>query len=154
MGFMSFLLKKVLMGFFVSVTCICAVMAVLRLIFEQNARFGYEAFFFPLIYGALGALSSLVLYTNKELSFKRALLRRIIRFILGEAVILLVLYSGGALKNLGVTVSVAASIVFVGFTVQLVVWLNDRRTAKNFNAALKEMQQKYEIGSIKARNHS
>jgi len=144
MDFMTFLVKKILMGFFVSVACICAAVAVLGLLFESDARFGYEVFFFPLIYGAAGMFPSLVTYSKKELSFRQALARNILHLILLEVVILLVLHSGGALKSFGVTISVAASILIVALTTHLVLWINDMRLAKSFNAALKMMQQKEE----------
>jgi len=144
MDFKTFLVRKILMGFFVSVTCICAAVAILGLLFEPDASFGYEVLFFPLIYGAVGMFPSLVTYSKKELSFKKALVRNILHLILLEIVILLILHSGGALKSFGLTISIVASILIVALTTHFVLWINDMRLAKSFNAALKIMQQKEE----------
>jgi hypothetical protein len=55
-----------MMSFFVSVVCICAAMAFIGLSYESDARFGYEAFFSPLLFGAAASLPLLVKYSKKN----------------------------------------------------------------------------------------
>lgn len=128
------------MGFFVSVTCISAAMALIGMIFEPDIHFGYEALLSPLIFGALASLPMLVKYSRNELSLKQALVRNIIHFILLEVIIMSVLYFIGALTDISLTVSLGVSIFIIYLTVNLVMWINDKRTAKEFNNALKKMQ--------------
>lgn len=140
MDFKTFFIKKIMMSFFVSVTCICAAMALVGMIFETDTRLGYEAFLSPLIFGAIANLPLLVKYSKKELSLKQTAIRNIIHFILLEATILFTLYLIGALKSISVTVSLAISILMIYITVNLVLWVNDKRTAREFNNALKILQ--------------
>jgi len=140
MDFKTFLVKKIMMSFFVSVACICAAMALIGLIFEPDARLGYEAFLSPLFFGAIATLPSLIQYSKKELSLKQTAVRNVIHFVLLEAVILSVLYFANILTDLSMTLSLGASIFVIDLTVNLVLWVHDQKTAKEFNQALIELQ--------------
>ena len=143
MDFKTFFVKKVMIIFFVSTTCICAAMALVGVTFESDTRFGYESFWSPLIFGAIASFPSLVTYSKKELSFKQTVIRNIIHLILLEAAILSVLYFGGMLTSVSLAISLGVSILLIDITVDLVLWLNDKRTAKEFNNALKKLQNDY-----------
>ncbi len=145
MDFKTFFVKKIMMSFFISVTCICAAMTLIGMVFETDARFGYEAFLSPLIFGAVATFPSLVQYSKKELSLRQTAVRNVIHFILLEAVILSILYFGGMLTNISMAVSLGISIFAIDLTVNLVLWINDKRTAKEFNDALKKLQSDYGI---------
>ncbi|MCE5196759.1 MAG: DUF3021 family protein [Negativicutes bacterium] len=147
MDFKTFFVKKVMMSFFVSVTCICTAMALIGIGFEPNTRFGYEAFLSPLIFGALASIPTLVTYSRKELSFQLAAMRNAIHFLLLEAVILSVLYFGGMLTSVAMAISLGISIFVIDLTVNLVLWINDKRIAKEFNSALKKLQNDYETAN-------
>jgi hypothetical protein len=140
MDFKTFFVKKIMMSFFVSVTCISAVMALIGMMFEPDTRFGYEALLYPLIFGAVATFPSFVQYSKKELSIWQAAVRKVIHFVLLEAVIFSVLCLGGALTDMSVTVSLGVSVFVIDLTVNLVLWINDKRTAEEFNNALKKMQ--------------
>ncbi len=140
MEFKTFFIKKVLMGFFVSVTCICAAMALIGMVFEPNTRFGYEAYLSPLIFGALASLATLLGYSKRELSYRQAAIRNVIQCLFIEAVILTVLFLSGLLAGPAMALSLGVSIFVIFLTVNLVLWVNDRRTAKTFNDALRRLQ--------------
>ncbi|WMC92358.1 hypothetical protein [Kineothrix sp. MB12-C1] len=140
MDYKTFFVKKIMMSFFVSVTCICAVMALIGMIFESDIRFGYEAFLSPLIFGAIASLPLLVKYSRSELSLKQTVVRNVIHFVLLEAVILSVLYFGEILTSMSMAISLGISIFVVDLTVNLVLWINDKRIANEFNSALKILQ--------------
>lgn len=146
MDFKTFFVKKIMMSFFVSVACICTAMALIGVIFEPDTRFGYEAFLSPLIFGAVASLPSLVTYSKNELTLKQTAIRNIIHFILLEAVILSVLYFGGMLTSISMVVSLGVSIFMIDLAVNLVLWINDKRTAKEFNTALKRLQSDCGMG--------
>jgi hypothetical protein len=143
MNFKDFFVKKILMSYFVSVTFICVVMALVGTTFDSGTRFGYEAFLSPLIFGAVASLPLLVKYSKNELSVKQTALRSVIHFILLEVVILLVLYFEGIITSMSMAISLVISIFIIDLTVNLVLWINDKRTAKEFNDALKRMQNHY-----------
>lgn len=146
MDFKTFFVKKVMMSFFVSITCISAAMALIGMSFEPDARFGYEAFLSPLIFGALATLPMLVQYSKEELSFKQTAIRNVIHFLLLETVILSILYFWGLLTSVSMAISLGISIFVIDLTVNLVLWINDKRIAKEFNNALKKLQDDYGIG--------
>ena len=143
MDLKTFFVKKILMSFFVSVTCICAAMALIGMIFETDTLFGYESFLSPLIFGAVASLPMLVKYSRSELSLKQTIIRNVIHFVLIEVMVLFVLYFTGALTSTSLTVSLVISILIIYLTVNLVLWINDKRIAKEFNNALKIMQNNY-----------
>ena len=45
MDFKTFFVKKIVLGFFISFTCISIAMLVVGLIYEPDATFGYDLFF-------------------------------------------------------------------------------------------------------------
>ena len=135
-----------MMSFFVSVACISAAMALIGMVFEPDTRFGYEAYLSPLIFGALASFPLLVKYSKRELSLKQAAIRNVVHFLLLEVVILSVLYFGGILTSVSMAVSLGISIFMIDLIVNLVLWINDKRTAKEFNGALKRLQNDYGNG--------
>lgn len=143
MNFKNFFVKKIMMSFFVSVTCICAAMVLIGMTFDSDTRFGYEAFLSPLIFGAVASLPLLVKYSKNELSVKQTAIRNVIHFILLEVVILSILYFEGIITSMSMAISLGVSIFIIDLTVNLVLWINDKRTAKEFNEALKKMQNYY-----------
>lgn len=141
MDFKTFLYKKVLMGFFIATTCIGAAMAILGLLFEPDVRFGYQGLFSPMFYGALTMLPSLVTYSKRELPVREALIRKFLELILIEFIVLLIVYTGGSLTSVSLAISLALSVCLIYMTVNLVLWISDRKTANAFNDALLKMQQ-------------
>ena len=140
MDFKTFFVKKVMVSFYISVTFIILAMAVIGLIFEPDTNFGYEAFFSPLIFGAIAAFPKLITYSKEELSVRRTLIRNIIHFLLLEILILLSLYFGNVLTSISMTISLAVSILIIYISVSLIMWINDKKTAYEFNKALKILQ--------------
>lgn len=140
MDFKTFFVKKVMMSFYVTVTLITLAMAVIGLVFEKDTRFGYEAFFSPLIFGAISSLPLLIKYSRTELSFRQTLVREGLHFILLELLILTVLYQSGILTDVSMGVTLGVSILIINITVHLVLFINDRKTADEFNKALLSYQ--------------
>ena len=138
MSFRTYLVKKVMMSFFVSVACICAAMALIGLSYESEARFGYEAFLSPLLFGAAASLPLLVKYSRKELSLKQAIIRNIIHFILLEVLLISLLFAAGLITDVSMAVSLGFTIFVIDITVYLVLWISDTRTARAFNKALQD----------------
>lgn len=140
MDFKTFFIKKIMMSFFVVTACICAAMALVGMVFEPGAKFGYEAFLSPLIFGALASLPSLATYSKTELSTRQAAMRNVLHFVLLEVVVLSALYFGGMLTSISMAASLGFSIFVIDLIVNLVLWTNDKRTAKEFNGALRKLQ--------------
>lgn len=140
MDFKTFFVKKIMMSFFVSVTFISAAIALIGITFEADTSFGYEAFLSPLLFGAVTSLPLLVKYSRSELSIKQTMIRNVLHLILIEAAVLIVLYIGGVLTDLSTMISVIFSVLVIDLSVNLVMWIHDKKTAKEFNEALIIMQ--------------
>lgn len=140
MDFKTFLIKRVMFSFFVSVTLISVAMALVGMIFEPSASLGYELLLSPIIFGFIASFPLLVKYSKHELSLSQALIRNVIHFLVLETTILLTLYSMGILTNFSIAVSLGLSILIIDLTVNAVMWMSDRRTAVELNTALRKMQ--------------
>lgn len=140
MDFKTFLRKNLLLTFCISATCICLAMAVVGLSFQPDAQFGYEVFFSPLFFAGLATLPSLVHYSSRELTLKQSLIRQLIHFLLLELVILSILYSVGQITSLAAGLALAAAIFVIDLIVNLILWINDKKTAGEINEALKILQ--------------
>lgn len=140
MNFNDFL-KKRLIDFFIIVTCISAVIGIIGLIYEPNRRFGYEAYFSPLIFGAISIIPSFVTYSNKELTVKQMIFRNVIQLLILECLILITGYSFGVMKDKTILTSVAFSVIIVFIIVHLISWVIDSKTAAILNENLKAYQK-------------
>lgn len=66
-----------------------------------------------------------------------------LHFVLLETVVLSVLYFGGMLTSVSMAISLGISILIIDLVVNLVLWINDKRIAKEFNSALKRLQSEH-----------
>ena len=140
MSFYDFF-KRSLMNFFIIVTCISAVIGIIGLIYEPSRRFGYEAYFSPLIFGAISIIPSFVTYSKKELTVKQMVFRNVIQLIVLECLILITGYLFGIMKDKMIAISVAVSIIIVFIIVHFISWVVDFKTAANLNENLKAYQK-------------
>lgn len=142
-------LQTQLAGFFISVTLITAAMFILGLFFQPDMRFGYEAFAYPLIYGVIGSVPGLLMYSKKELTLKQTLIREFIQMSL--IIVLIITFMFGRFKNIQDLVpqiiGVSVSIVIIYVLVHFFGWLMDLKTAKVMTEDLKRFQQKASGGS-------
>lgn len=142
-------LQTQLAGFFISVTLITAAMFILGLFFQPDLRFGYEAFAYPLIYGVIGSVPGLLMYSKKELTLKQTLIREFIQMSL--IIVLIITFMFGRFKNIQDLVpqiiGVSVSIVIIYVLVHFFGWLMDLKTAKVMTEDLKRFQQKASGGS-------
>jgi uncharacterized membrane protein len=129
------------MNFFIIVTCVSVVIGTLGLIYEPSKRFGYEAYFSPLIFGAISTISSFVTYSKKELTIRQMIFRNVLQLLVLECLILTTGYSFGIMKDTMILTSVALSIIIVFVIVHLISWIIDFKTAANLNDSLKVYQR-------------
>jgi hypothetical protein len=131
------------MSYFIVVTLINLAMGVLGLWLEGEKSFGYEAFFFPLLYGVLGMIPSLLFYSKKELFMKEIIIRKCLELICLEAIILSFLYFNGV-TNMVIIVSVGTSILIISVLVQLFLWYLNQEEARRMEQLLRQYQLKKE----------
>ncbi len=139
MSFKAFL-KKCMMQYFIITTCVTAATAILGLLIDRTAKFGYEGYFSPLIFGFLGTAPSLVMYSRKELSFRQMLLRKILHFVLLESTLILFGVWNGLLPGFSDALSFALTVFVVYLAVNLISWRLDQKEADDINKSLKMIQ--------------
>lgn len=137
----DFIIKKLLLSYFLVVTCITAAIGIIGSIFSPDTTFGYQAFLSPFLFGLVAVIPALATYSKRELSAKQMFLRLIIHFLLLEIMILMSAYLAGLVTSISIALSLALSVLIVDLTVHLILWLNDKRTASELNTALKNIQQ-------------
>ncbi|MBP3870928.1 MAG: DUF3021 family protein [Faecalicoccus sp.] len=143
---MKDMIKDFFEGFFISVTLINLAMFILGLLFRPDQIFGYEVFIYPLIYGLIGMIPVLVIRTQKELSIKQIIIRKIMQLFLLVALLLGCIF-GQSLKDptrIPAIIGVAFSIVLIYVLVNVIEWMMDERTAKDMTEDLLKFQKRLE----------
>lgn len=114
-------------------------MAILGLILDPEASFGYEALFAPPIYAFFSTLPSFFMYSSKEMSVKRAVIGRILQIASIEAVVLVpIKLQNPEIEPLELLI-VGASVLCVFGVVWLVCFLRIRADSKELNEKLKRL---------------
>lgn len=133
-------LKQRLMEYFIITTCVAAAIAILGMSLDPAAKFGYEAYFSPLLFGLVSLVPSVVTYSRKELTLRQALIRKLIHFALLEALLVAFGHWAGLLHGAGDMASFAVAVFIVYLAVNLISWYLDSREASEINKTLKAMQ--------------
>ena len=134
-------IKETLSSFVISAALINAAMFVLGIIFRPEQRFGYEVFVYPLIYAAISCVPQLIMYSDKELTLRQTIVRKIITLCM-IVVVILISVLGGSSFDISVAVGIAASVVIIYIAVNLIQWYLDSRTAKQMMESLAEFRKK------------
>jgi len=137
-------LKTQLAGFFISVTLINVAMFVLGIMLQPDYRFGYEAFAYPLIYGVIGSVPGLVMYSKKELTVWQTLIREFIQMVLIVALIIAFMFGRFHITREYVPqiIGVSLSVMIIYVLVHVFSWLMDLKTASKMTEDLKAFQAK------------
>lgn len=139
-------IRDILNSFFITVTLINLAMLILGKLLEPDQVFGYEAFMYPLIYGLIGTIPSIVIRDKKELSVKQELIRKVMNMLLIIVLMLAFMFGGREITSelIAAAVGVAISIVIIFVLVNLIIWWLDLKTAKDMTEDLIKYQEKQE----------
>ncbi|MBO5241165.1 MAG: DUF3021 family protein [Lachnospiraceae bacterium] len=139
-------LMDTLRTFFAISTLSTIAILVLGLMFVpgQPIGQGYEAFATPLIFGLVGSVPNLVMYSKRELSVKELLIRKVVQLILVEV---LVLYTAfGDAKDMWddytLIAAVAVSIFLIYLIVTAISWCQNYLEAKRLTEDLMKFQNR------------
>ena len=133
----------VLRTYFLVVALVNVVMLVLGTRFAPEMEFGYEAFAAPLLYGAVGTLPEIVMYSRRELTVKELLIRKVVQLLLIEVLVLFVVFHAQEdfWKRPAIFLSVAVCIFVIYVIGCLVDWIQNSVSARKMNAELAKFQQ-------------
>lgn len=129
------------MEYFIITTCITAATAILGMGIDPSAKFGYESYFSPLIFGFISVLPSIVTYSKKELSIKQTIIRKILHFICLLFLLCMFGYFTGLLNGSVEIVSFALAVLIIYVVVNVVNWHLNKKEAVQINNMLKKYQK-------------
>ncbi len=130
--------------FFTVVVLINVVMFLLGLYFMPEAQFGYEAFAVPLIYGFVGTLPNVVMYSKRELKIGELIVRKVIQIVLIEIMVLFVAFydAGEHMIKQEIIASTAVSILVIYVLATFFDWLQNYLAAKQITEELQRFQER------------
>ncbi len=136
-------LREIFNSFFISVTLINVAMLVLGMTLHPEQRFGYEAFLYPLIYGLIGTIPSIIITEKKELSIRQEMIRNVMRLLLLIVILLAFMFAGREItpEIIQAAAGVAVSVVTIYVLVNAILWWLDVRTAKIMTEDLIKFQE-------------
>lgn len=137
-------LKKCLLEYCIITTCITAATAVLGMNISPEARFGYESFFSPLLFGLLSLIPSIVTYSRKELSLRQTLIRKTLYLLLLEGTLTVFGLWAGIFHATADIALFMLTVFIVYILVHFIKWLIDRKEADAINKTLKALQGRSE----------
>ena len=138
------LLIRALRLYTLLVTLITILMMVLGYLLDRDRVFSYEAFFSPLIYALIGTAATMITWSDKELSVRSLVIRKIISLLLIEgAVILIALNADTIPTEKGWVIPSLALGVFVVFILtHVILFFINRKEAEKLNADLTRYQER------------
>ncbi len=139
MSFITFL-KRCLLEYFIITTCVTAATAILGLALDSTAKFGYEGFFSPLIFGFISLVPSFVTYSRKELTFWQTLIRKLLHVIVLEAMLIGFGFWSEILRSPADASFFALAVFIIYIAVNLIRWTLDRKDANEINKTLRFLQ--------------
>lgn len=133
--------------FFTVVALINVLMCLLGKILLPELRFGYEAFIVPVIYGLVGTLPNLVMYSRRELKIGELMVRKVLQLILIEVLVFFVAFYNTTeeTKSVEMMASTVAGVFIVYVLATLVGMLENFLSAKQMTEDLKQFQKNNQL---------
>ena len=134
---------SLLLIFFIVTACVTTAQGIVGTLLWPEARFGFEAFLFPPLFGILSVLSNVVLISKRELSMGQMAFRMFLQLLVIEVMVFAVNIMAGSFENYTPAICILLTVAVAGIygVVHLMMWLNDRRVARSFNERLRRFQE-------------
>ena len=134
---------SLLLIFFIVTACVTTAQGIVGMLLWPEARFGFDAFLFPPLFGILSVLSNVVLISKKELSMGQMAFRMFLQLLVIEVMVFSVNILVGSSENYtpAICILLAGAVAGIYGVVHVIMWLNDRRAAKAFNERLRRFQE-------------
>ncbi|MBO4907897.1 MAG: hypothetical protein J5476_01320 [Lachnospiraceae bacterium] len=137
-------LKECLRNYFIIVTGINLAVFILGMIFKPDQKLGYDAFLYPIVYGALTSIPNLLMVEKKEPTVRQTIFREIIGVILISAILLTTMFGGMEITGELIIIScgIVLSVICITLMVNAVSWILDSRKAESLTNDLVAFQNK------------
>ncbi len=137
-------LKECLRNYFIIVTGINLAVFILGMIFRPDQKLGYDAFLYPIIYGAITSIPNLLMVEKKEPTIKQAIFREIIGVILISAILLTTMFAGMKITGELIVIGcgIVVSVICITVLVNVISWILDSKKAESLTNDLVAYQNK------------
>ncbi|MBR0514405.1 MAG: hypothetical protein IJK06_09190 [Clostridia bacterium] len=131
------------------VTLIIVIMMILGSLLDRDRVFSYDAFLSPLIYALIGTVATVITRSDRELSVRSLIIRKVISLLLIEGAIILIALNAETIptEKSWVIPGLAIGVFAVFVLTHIILYLIDRREAGKLNADLARFQEKQMDGS-------
>ena len=138
------LLVHILRVYTLLVTLITILLIILGKLLDRDRVFSYEAFLSPLIYALIGTAATVITRSDKELSVRNLIIRKVISLLLIEGAIILLALNSDTIptEKSWVIPGLALGILLVFILTHVILYFIDRKEAEKLNADLARYQEK------------
>jgi hypothetical protein len=129
--------------YFILFTLISILLMILGFAVDSDRTFGYEVFLSPLIYAAIAVIPVFFFETDREVSIKTVIIRRIIQLITIEAAVMVLAINSDNIDTgrLSVVIGIAVGIVIVFILSMIVEYACELSVSRELNTALLSYQK-------------
>ncbi|MBR6401880.1 MAG: DUF3021 family protein [Eubacterium sp.] len=129
--------------YFILFTLISILLMVVGLLFDRERTFSYEVFLSPLVYAAIGVIPDFIFQSDKEISMKRMIIRRVIQVLIVETAMMLIVFAAPNIPSdrIEVVISIAVGILVVFVLSQFVEYIFELTQSRKMNESLEKYQQ-------------
>ena len=138
------LLIRALRLYTLLVTLITVLMMILGSLLDRDRVFSYDAFISPLIYALIGTVATMITRSDKELSVRSLIIRKVISLLLIEGAVILIALNSDTIptEKSWVLPCLALGVFAVFVLTHIILYLIDKKEAEKLNADLSRYQEK------------
>ena len=131
------------------VTLITVLMIILGSLLDRDRTFSYEAFLSPLLYALIGMAATVVTWSDKELSVRSLIIRKIISLLLIEGAMILIAVNADTIPTdkSWVIPGLALGVFAVFILSHFILYFLDRKEAEKLSADLVRYQERQQKDS-------
>ena len=128
------------------VTLISVLLIILGKLLDRDRVFSYEAFLSPLLYALIGTAATMITRTEKELTLKRMIIRKILSLLIVEATIIFIALQSDTIPtgDHWVIPGIAFGIVAVFLLTNMAMYFAEKKEAEKLNADIARYQQEWQ----------
>lgn len=131
------------------VTLITVLMIVLGNLLDRGRVFSYDAFVSPLVYALIGTVATMITRSDKELSVRSLIIRKVISLLLIEGSVIFIALNADTIptEKSWVLPSLALGVFVIFALAHIILYFIDRKEAEELNADLSRYQERQMNGS-------
>ena len=131
------------------VTLITVLMIILGNLLDRGRVFSYDALVSPLIYALIGTAATMITRSDRELSVRNLIIRKVISLLLIEGAVIFIALNADTIptEKSWVIPGLALGVFVVFVLTHVILYSIDRKEAEKLNADLSRYQERQMNGS-------